>query len=387
MKIDKSNFSHWLYLTLFGLVVLVSLCLRPFIYKKNEKKIIVLYGHKLNSNLKGIYDYWDSLNNSSTNIYFLTMDSVYFQELNSKGIKVLPTSKVFTSVILAKTTCIISDHGLHQLILLLKFTHIKFVDVWHGIPFKGFDDDDFKVQRKYDEVWVTSRLLKQLYTDKFGFIASIVHETGYARTDILINKGIDISAIKKSIGIKDINKKIILFAPTWQQDENNRNIFPFNASEESFLTAIDNLSEKLSAICVFRTHLNTASPIKNNYQNIKYAPHSAFPNTEEILLTANILICDWSSIAFDYLLLDRPTIFLDIPAPFKKGFSLNENYRFGEVIKDLDSMLFSLEQYIIAPETYWKKHGEKAQKTKKDLYDENADGKTSKRCFERLIAL
>ena len=28
------------------------------------------------------------------------------------------------------------------------------------------------------------------------------------------------------------------------------------------------------------------------------------------------------SIAFDYLLLDRPTLFLDIPAPFKKGFSL-----------------------------------------------------------------
>ena len=385
MKIDKKNPLHWLHLILFGVTVSCSLLLRCFSRKRMERnKIVILYGHKLNSNLKGIYDYSSSLKDNPINIYFLTMDPDYFISLKNNRINVLLTSKLSTAKVLAQTDCIISDHGLHLLVLLLKLTQIKFIDVWHGIPFKGFDKNDFSVQRQYDEVWVASRLLKQLYTEKFGFNSTIIHETGYARTDILINKNIDTTSIKKNIGIES-EKKVILFAPTWQQDENNRNIFPFNTSEESFLTKIDNLGEKISATCVFRTHLNTVGSINKRYKNIKYAPHSTFPDTEEILLIADLMVCDWSSIAFDFLLLNRPTIFLDVPPPFKKGFSLNENYRFGKIVKDLESMLMALEKYLITPEIYWEQHGEKSLKIKKELYDDNADGYASKRCFERLM--
>ncbi len=386
MRINKKNPLHWLQLILFGITVLTTLFLRLFIAHK-KKQIVILYGHKLNSNLKSIYDYSNSLKNSPIDVYYLTMDSVYFRELKEKNINVLLSRHVSNAKLLAQSNCVISDHGLHLLIFLLKLSKIKFIDVWHGIPFKGFDADDFKDQHQYTEVWVTSKLLKTLYTEKFGFKSERVHDIGYARTDILINNKTNIADIKTSIGIKDLNKKIILFAPTWKQDENKRNIFPFNQSEDSFLRAVDRLSEEISAICIFRTHLNTNGSKQKNYKNIIYAPHSVFPNTEEILLTADIMVCDWSSIAFDYLLLDRPTVFLDIAPPFKKGFSLDGSYRFGEIVKDFDSMLLVIKQYIIAPEIYWKEHGEKAQKIKKELYDNNADGFTSKRCLNRLNKL
>ena len=120
------------------------------------------------------------------------------------------------------------------------------------------------------------------------------------------------------------------------------------------------------------------------YPNIIYAPHSEYPNTEEILLTADILVGDWSSIAFDYLLLDRPTIFLDTPAPFAKGFSLDETYRFGHIVGNMGDLLASLEQYVLSPEDYLQQYGNNAENIKRALYDSNADGLASKRCMDRL---
>src|SRR5690606_40302310 len=60
---------------------------------------------------------------------------------------------------------------------------LRFFDVWHGIPFKGFDADDFRVQHRYDECWVASPLLRDLYIQRFGFEPQRVVATGYARTD------------------------------------------------------------------------------------------------------------------------------------------------------------------------------------------------------------
>ncbi len=384
MKIDKNKPSHWWYLTQLGISALLSLILRAFI--KPTKTSIILYGHKLNGNLLALYN--DSLhaNNNTFHLYFLTMDPAYYEQLKDKP-NILLAGKLPTIQRLAQTHCIISDHGLHSLILLLKFSPITFIDVWHGIPFKGFDADDFTLQKHYQEIWVTSRLLKQLYINQFKCHPEQIHETGYARTDPLINKNLNPLHLKKQLGITDHNKKIILFAPTWEQDVNNRNIFPFNSSEDSFLSAINTLADRLNIICIFRTHLNTVGTIKTDYKHIIHAPYSLFPEAEETLLISDILVCDWSSIAFDFLLLDRPTLFLDIPIPFKKGFSLDETYRFGHIITDLESLLYAIEHYIHTPESYWQTYGEKAQTIKQALYDHNADGQVTKRCFKRLNAL
>jgi len=53
--------------------------------------------------------------------------------------------------------------------LLLKLTDMKFIDVWHGIPFKGFDADDFRALHDYDAVLVASPSMKSMYEGKFGF--------------------------------------------------------------------------------------------------------------------------------------------------------------------------------------------------------------------------
>jgi putative ABC transport system substrate-binding protein len=53
--------------------------------------------------------------------------------------------------LLARTDAVISDHGLHALALMLGRTKVGFFDVWHGIPFKGFDGRDFEFVPRYAE--------------------------------------------------------------------------------------------------------------------------------------------------------------------------------------------------------------------------------------------
>lgn len=384
MKIDKRNPRHWWWLILFGMTVLLSLVLRPFVSRKAR---IMLYGHKLNGNIKAIYLHWIQAHANEAEICFLTMDREYANHLTTQGINCLDVTRFSSAKKLAQCRLFISTHGLHCLSLLLYSKTAKFVDVWHGIPFKGFDADDFRIQHRFDEIWVSSTALKTLYVERFGFDESKVFCTGYARTDLALHPDPKlISEIKSNLGLPE-EKKVVLFAPTWKQDAAKRSIFPFGADEQTFLRELNEACQQNNTIALLRTHLNSADKPELHYSNIILAPASDFPDTEEILSVCDLLICDWSSIAFDYLVLDRPTIFLEVSPPFQKGFSLPPDDRFGAVACSLNELFRHVEEYLNYPENYWSEHHEKINRIKSKIYDSNADGKTASRCCQRAVTL
>ena len=387
MKIDKSNPLHWIWLALFSINTCLALFLRSFI-PAEKRNTAILYGHKLSGNLKGIHDYTRQQSHPlANNLYYLTMDPAYYRELNKQGVKgILCGLNPLHMLKVARAFAIISDHGLHSLIILLKISNIRFIDVWHGIPFKGFDQHDFALQHQYDEIWVGSSFLRQLYIEKFGFDEKQVKVTGYARSDLLLNPSTEIEHIKTSLGIEK-NKQVILFAPTWQQDSHKRSIYPFGLSEQDFLEQLDRLCQKNRAVLLFRKHLNNSSDHLPEYSSIIDASFQHYPDTEAVLLASDCLICDWSSIAFDYLLLDRPTIFLDVAPPFKKGFSLGPEFRFGAIATDMPQMLKQLQGALEQAGHYRDQHQEKHNSIRHLLYENMANGSAAKNCLERLEKL
>lgn len=312
MKIDSSNPRHWIYLVLFTLTIALATLLRALNLVKPGKTCL-LYGHKLNGNLKAIYDYSQGTDAGVANMQFLTMDVPYFRKLRLEGIDAINGANPLNAPRLASAQSIVSDHGLHSLSLLQKFSDIPFFDVWHAIPLKGFDQSDFLTQRKYRNTFVTSEAVRRVYIEKFGFSDSQVIATGYPRTDDLINRTANNAKIKSDLGVKDHAKKIILFAPTWQQDDPDRSIIPFGGKEEEFFDAIEKLCRKTNSLCIFRTHLNSEESDLSKFESVLFRPHSHLPDTEDILQVSDCLVSDWSSIVFDYMLLDRPTVFLDVP--------------------------------------------------------------------------
>ncbi len=386
MKIDRRSPRHWLYLLGFGFTVACAILVRPFLHRRSSGRAL-LYGHKLAGNLLAIQEQAVSHAREGMEVAFLTMDPIYHKQLRKRGIASVLACSPSAIRWLATADAVISDHGLHAMQPMLATTDVKFFDVWHGIPFKGFDRNDFRVQQRYSETWVASPLLASLYVERFGFDAGRVKVTGYARTDRLVRrKDANRSEIARRLGLPHDCGQIVLFAPTWRQDDRSRSLFPFGVTAEAFFAALSTLAERTNATMVFRTHLNASLPAgaTDAWPRLASLPSALHADTEEILLASDILVCDWSSIAFDFLLLDRPTIFLDVPPPFAKGLSLDAGYRFGALAKDMEAMLALLERYLIEPGLYRRDCGNRAAQVKSQIYGGFADGLATQRCLERL---
>lgn len=383
MKIDKKNPRHLFALVLFSIAVLITHLFRKLNSKKNTtNKTIILYGHKLAGNLLAIYNHWEKKHKQDFELKFLTMDVTYYQQLKANGVNVVLTSNIKQTVLLLTTVdAVISSHGLHTMEWLINRTNIKFFDVWHGIPFKGFDADDFQVQHNYDEIWVASPLNAKLYAERFSFPQNMVEVTGYARTDQLAKPLISQREMKQRFQLPE-QKQTILFAPTWQQDSKNRSIYPFGTTENEFLGTLDQFAQKYNVLIVLRSHLNSHEASGNSFKNILYRPFTDYPDTEALLYACDILVCDWSSIVFDWLVLQRATIFLDVPAPFAKGFSLGPEYRFDAVVNDMSSLLTEMEQAL---QLMTRKKKKEYQIALEKIYGNYADGNSSQRCIERLL--
>ena len=383
MKIDKRNAVHWLYLCLFAINVLVAIVLRPFWRRATGRKRVIIYGHKFSGNLKPIHRYLQSNPQVCIDAAFLTMDPAYYRQLRSRGEPAVLAISPAAIPWLASATATIADHGLHSLWIMLRLSTMKFFDVWHGIPFKGFDPDDFKTQRRFDEAWVASPLLKGLYLERFGFRAGSVVDTGYARTDVLVRRRENLAEIRREFGLP-IGGRVVLFAPTWGQDSSDRRIYPFGVPKAEFLDILAAVAKKHEAVVVVRTHLNSQETPDGAANGVVFAPFSANPETERLLLVTDVLVCDWSSIAFDFLLLDRPAIFLGVDPPFAKGLSLDESYRYGPVVSDAGELVSLLDRYLVDPRSYSASFGPISARVRQRVYSGCADGNATSRCVERL---
>ena len=136
MKIDKSNPRHWFYLVIFTLNILIGIAC-AFVLGKTKRKTIVLYGHKLNGNLLAIYEYAVKRKTDAEDcdIYYLTMDPVYFGDLKSKGIQAYCALKPYDICSVCRSRYIVSDHGLHSLVILKNLS----VETKYGMVFHSRD--------------------------------------------------------------------------------------------------------------------------------------------------------------------------------------------------------------------------------------------------------
>jgi CDP-glycerol glycerophosphotransferase len=176
----------------------------------------------------------------------------------------------------------------------------------------------------------------------------------------------------------------VLFAPTWRQDDACRSLFPIGADAATIFAALEAACDGTDAVLLFRAHLNSIDGADVAGERVLAVPQSAYPDTEAILRLADVLVCDWSSIAFDYLLLGRPTLFLDVPAPFAKGFSLGPEYRFGELVPDLPALQDALRAVLADEAPYWTRHRADHDAIRARVYGDCADGHAAARCLERL---
>lgn len=383
MKINKLSPRHWYRLSLQAVFTVAAIALRPFL-RKPSRHIVILYGHQFSGHLAAIYNQWRAANPATLECYFLSLDPSPVLRGPAAAVNILYCQRFTDMLVVAKASAMITDHGLHMMFPLVKLTDMVFIDVGHGIPFKGYDEQDFRLQRHYKEIWTSSRGISDLYARKCG-CGNLVHSIGSPRTDKLIDPAGQQGSFREFIDIPP-QIPIILYAPTWQQDDRGRTLIPFGQSEEGFLQQFDAFCKEHDCCLVFRSHQNTSFTARA-LDRVIFCPQSDYPDTEGILLDTDVLISDWSSIVFDFIVLDRPTLFLDVPHPFAKGCTLGPEYRFGHIARSMDETVRALKTYIHDPKQYLHEYGDKHRSVKELVYDQHADGRASERCLQRLCSL
>jgi CDP-ribitol ribitolphosphotransferase len=192
------------------------------------------------------------------------------------------------------------------------------VQVWHaGSGFKAVGFSRFgkygspKLQnphRKYTYAITGSKHLIPVYAEVFGIEESAVVPTGLPRIDTFIDPDRTLEATEKIYrDHPDLKgKRIIMFAPTFRGRGIRDGFYPFDKID--FKALYEFCGE--DSVVLFRMHhfVQEPVPIPPEYRD-RLQDFSSFKNGNDLLHIVDLLITDYSSIIYEYSLLQRPMLF------------------------------------------------------------------------------
>ena len=262
----------------------------------------------------------------------------------------------------------------------------KIVQLWHAAgAFKKFGMDgtslfpevDRLYHKDYDLVSVSGENVRGIYAGAFGVEEERVKAYGIPRTDKLLNAEY-VSQVRKRILTEHPNlagKQIILYAPTFR-DGKGQDKHEFRP-EMDFESLSHSLKEnQVFLICPHPVMQNRIVP--GSYENIIQVEDFT---TNEMMCVADLLITDYSSVIFEFSLLDKPMVFYCYDYDeYNRDFYLDYE-------KDLPGKLLrsysELEEYICKGDF---NEADRAKEFRK-WYMSACDGKSSERLARVLEKL
>lgn len=269
----------------------------------------------------------------------------------------------------------------------------EIVQLWHGVPLKriSVDSESYDasplpqrlakryVYRQFDWVTVTARGLAEYFATAFHLPVSRMAVTGYPRTDVLFREvpdatlGFDERVLNEVAELD--SERVVAYFPTYRNDPERvpARELDFAALEE-FLAAND-------ARLLLKFHPADRPDVDlAAFDRIRLLPPETDPYP--LLEHVDVLLTDYSSIYFEYLLLDRPVAFYayDIDA-FRKetGLFLDyDDYAPGPVATDFDELTDALERAFEEPNAF----AEDRRRVRDEMFD-HRDGRSA----ERVCAL
>ena len=295
-----------------------------------------LWGKQFNCNPRYFYEYinenhpdyeciW-SFNDEQT---YITGDAIRVRKYSLKYYYYLATSKYFVDNVNFEDMFVKKDDQVY-------------VQTMHGTPLKTlgldvpFDFDTNKKKRdfvnrcsRWNYLLVQSDYVVDLSKSCFEYDNSYL-KFGYPRNDILFSKNNkkDIDNIKMKLNLP-LDKKVILYAPTWRL----KNKFELMIDLKSFK---ESLSDEY--VLILRMHHYANNPLDYLENDDFVHDFSMYNSIEELYLISDILITDYSSAMFDYAILDRPIILFTYDL---------ENY-----VKNIRGIYFDLEKNKPGPLLY-----------------------------------
>lgn len=275
-----------------------------------------------------------------------------------------------------------------------------YLQCWHGTPLKrlGYDISESdnamnsieEIREKYRTDAKKFRWLlspSPFATDKFITAWNLretgqeykMLEAGYPRNDRLAKATPEeAAAVREKLGVS--GKKVILYAPTWRDNQH------ISGKGYSYKTEVDfdRLRRELGEdyVILFRAHYLVA----NSFDFARYDGFvrdvSSYPDINDLYIASDILVTDYSSVFFDCSILGRPIIFymydLEEYAGELRGFYLSLDELPGPIVRDEDALI----KEIRAADSWT---ADEAYKNFVRKYNPYEDGDSARRVLARVI--
>lgn len=304
----KREFLNMLEIIFSPVIFLFSLLI-----KKNNKTICIgsWFGEKYSDNSKYLYEEYLKYNPLGKNIRFIyknkDLRDVIPQSGNCRGVYCYSLEGFYVQL---RSKTFICSVGPRDFLFGVVTPINIFIQLFHGLSIKkiGFDAmqssvDKFKFKLRryttdnYDYVLSPIDIFDDSFTSAFMIKKEQLIRCGYPRWD-----GLDgLSGTKKNDG----SKTVVGYLPTHRSEGLDAVVIAniLDEADESLTGEEDKIEFK------FKPHFYDAPHFrKSKYVNIEIV--SSNIDVYEFLNTVDVLITDYSSVAFDFLSTGKPIVFL-----------------------------------------------------------------------------
>ena len=207
----------------------------------------------------------------------------------------------------------------------------RLIRLWHGCGYKDRASNDNVKTRRFDLALVPGKVFVKTKAHFWNVDEKYILAKGYPRYDWLLERDSDAIKLVEKLNAKG-SSKMIIWMPTFRTDKNGRindtksiDKFPIVHTHGEW-EKLDKLCLKNSITLYVKLHpyqLEYDIPF-HNFDNIKRLTNEILDDNDvqlyKFIALSDGLISDYSSIAIDYLLVDRPIAFtLDDFELYKKS--------------------------------------------------------------------
>ncbi|GIF73525.1 bifunctional glycosyltransferase/CDP-glycerol:glycerophosphate glycerophosphotransferase [Asanoa siamensis] len=262
----------------------------------------------------------------------------------------------------------------------------------HGTPLKvmgldqqdypgGVQDADFAGQMRRADRWdysitanaFTTQMWERAYPCRYRTL-----ETGYPRNDRLASATPDeVARVRASLGLRP-GQPVVLYAATHREHLPGYHP-PFDPERVRAAAGDD-------AVLLMRSHYfhdrSGAAPDPVDLPGVRDV--SAYPSVEDLYLAADVLVTDYSSVMFDYAVLDRPIV---IYAPDWEAYRMIRGVYFDVVAEPPGAVALTLDDLLDAFRTgsYAGDAAAKARAEFRRRFTSLEDGQAARRVVETVF--
>ncbi len=344
------------------------------IVPKNKKKIFLYSNLGFRDNVKAVYDYL--INNGYNNDYKIICSlNDYKKQKAEKNVRFMSNLRGLFSFF----SCKYAFYCFGKYPVKPRNGQQVF-NLWHGMPLKkignmvsGAENTDYNY---FTHILCTSEFFRGIIKESFNCSDEQIVICGEPRTDEML----------ESAKLENIKDKLLLWLPTFRQGH----------SDELDILTVEQF-EMLDMFCkrygwnvVIKLHPLSESDTScySSYSNIRILTQSQFETEKNGLYTllgrADCLITDYSSVYFDYLLLNRPMGFAvkDIKEyETERGFAFENPYSYmpGETFSEGKDMLEFIKSVFNGKDNFREKRQEM-----NNIFNDYQDSENCRRAIESV---